>query len=358
MAFVPLTMLPWAVSAGTDVSQAFAPVRWLWYSSLSFLALFMALTFGATVYIAQRLVRPVRGLSVAARSVAEGDRAVTIRTPWGGEIGELAQNLEIMRLHLQNWGSELEAQVQVRTSELEERNRELKVLYETLQHKEEQLRVLLGKVLGAQEDERKRVSLELHDGIGQALSAVSMGLERLDRPDQRSNQQEHVEVLKELTMNALSDLRRIVIALRPAALDYLGLVPAIRRYIELQLGNTGVGFQIHEEGPNTRLEPSLETIVYRVVQEAINNVARHSGATRVRIHLRSSEDTLAVTVEDNGQGFDPTLATAKHGVGLQGMEERVSMAGGELTVHSQPGRGTTVHMEIPLSKRISTPTDA
>ena len=356
MAFVPLQSLPWAVSFGDTVSAAFAPVRQFWVVGLGFMALLTGLAFAATVFVGRRLVQPVKALSLAARGMAEGDRAVAVRFPWGGEIGELGTSLEIMRLRLQAWGSELEEQVRERTAEIEERNRELRGLYETLQRKEEQLRTLLGKVLGAQEDERKRVSRELHDEVGQALTVLSWGLETLEqaKPEQWPHLHEHIGRLKELATTSLDDLRRLVIALRPAALDDLGLVPAIRRYAELYLGDTGVDFQVQQEdGSSARLDPSLESVIYRVVQEAINNVARHSGASQVRIHLQPTAGAFAVTIEDNGRSFDPALAALKHIGGIQGMEERASMVGGTLTVDSRPGRGTTVRLEIPLAERVS-----
>lgn len=354
MAFIPLQTLPWAISSGTTVSEAFDPVREQWSGGLSFLAALTSFAFVGTVFVGRQLVQPMRILSLAARTVAEGNRAVTVRIPWGGEIGELASSLETMRLRLQASGAQLEEQVQLRTTELEERNRELSALYETLQGNGERLRELLGKILGAQEEERKRVSRDLHDGIGQALSALSMGLERLEqaRPDQWPNFRKNIEELRELATYTLGDLRRLTIALRPAALDDLGLVPAIRRYAELHLENAGVDFQVGEEGAGARLDPTLETVVYRVVQEAINNVSRHSGATHASVSLKSEYKAFVAIVKDDGQGFDPSsLTTSEHGVGLQGMEERASLAGGRLTIDSHPGQGTTVRLEVPFTER-------
>ncbi len=355
MTFVPLKVVPWGFAMGTTVAEAFAPVRQLWYGSMSFLALLAGLAFGVAIFVSRRLVQPVAALSKVAKSVAEGNRVATVDIPWGGEIGELARSLETMRLRLQAWTSELEKQVHERTRELQQRNQELVDLYGTLQAKEEQLRTLLGKVLTAQEDERKRVSRELHDGIGQALSALSMGLERLEqaRPGQMPAMQEHIETLKELAVNTLSDLRNLTVALRPAALDDLGLVPAIRRYTELHLVNAGVEFVVEDEGLPERLDPALETVVFRVAQEAINNIARHSHATQAKLSLQYDKGILRLCVEDNGMGFDPTLASFKEGVGLQGMQERASLVGGQLTVESHLGQGSKVLLEVPQAERMS-----
>ncbi|MBI3954343.1 MAG: sensor histidine kinase [Chloroflexi bacterium] len=326
------------------------------------LILFESLGFMVTMLVAwvttRHVVKPTERLTTAAQRIAAGEVEAPINVAAQDEIGTLAESLEIMRLRLQAWGSELEKQVRERTSELEERNRQSRLLYETLQSHERQLRSLLGKVLGAQEDERKRVSRELHDEIGQALSALTMGLERLEdaRPEQWVNLMDQVERLRELAKGTLGDLRRLTVALRPAALDDLGLVPAIRRYAELYLGDAGVDFDVQEENAGSRLDPSLETVIYRVVQEAINNVARHSQATRAKINLSSRGDTFVATVEDNGRGFDPLVT--REGVGLQGMRERASLAGGQLTLDSQTGHGTRVRLQLPLTGKVGLLRDA
>jgi signal transduction histidine kinase len=103
-----------------------------------------------------------------------------------------------------------------------------------------------------------------------------------------------------------------------------------------------------DQGFGPRLERSLETVVYRVAQEAINNIARHSGATQARVHLQSNGNSVSLAVEDNGHGFDQALTSVNQGLGLQGMRERMSMAGGKVAIESQSGRGTTVRLEIPL----------
>ncbi len=353
MSFVPLKTMPWAVSIGTSDSAAFSSVDKLWYGGLVFLNILTGLAFAATIVVARRLVEPIRALSEAAKDVAKGNRDLALEAEWGGEIGELAGSLETMRQRLQAWGVELEGRVRGRTLELEERNRELGSLYETLQEKEEQLRSLLEKVLSAQEDERRRVSRELHDSIGQALSALSMGLERLEqsRPDQWPQLRGEAETLKELASNTLNDLRRLTVALRPAALDDLGLVPAIRRYAELYLGSARVNFEVKEEWSRGRMDHSLEAIVYRVVQEAINNIARHSRATHVIVRIQHKDGTVVVTVEDNGQGFEPNVVNVKGRMGIQGMQERASLVDGKLTIESHPGRGTVVRLKIPLKER-------
>lgn len=349
MAVVPLESLPWALSSGTTVSEAYASVDDLWLGGLAFMSVLTAIAFVATVFVGRRLVRPVKVLNRAARDVVEGASDTAVDIPWGGEIGELGQSLETMRRYLRDRGSELEEQVKQRTVELQERNRELNVLSKTLRVNEEHLRNLLGKVLGAQEDERRRVSRDLHDEIGQALSALSMGMERLEQagPERWPDLQGELLRLKGLANDTLGDLGRITVALRPAALDDLGLVHAIRRYARLYLGAANIAFDIQQEGPTLDLNRALEVVVYRVVQEAINNVTRHSGARNVKILLEANDGSVRAMVTDDGKGFDGRQEFPGNGFGIQGMEERATLVGGRLSVSSEPGSGTTVTLEIP-----------
>lgn len=347
MAFVPLRTLPWALEMDPSTSAASEPANQLRVDSVGILLGFTALALLATIVVGRKVVEPVTSLSAVARRIAEGERTAEIRTPWGGEIGELARSLETMRVRLADWALALEEQVRARTSELEQRNQELGDLYLSLRQQEAQRQTLLGRILGAQEDERRRVSRELHDSIGQTFWALTLGLERLqNRDDCPAGLRAELASLQQLAADSLADLRRLTVALRPAALDDLGLVPAIRRYAELYLSDAGIACEIAADGLGERLDPFLETVVYRVVQEAINNVARHSGATRAEITLRRVAGALQATVVDNGRGFD--RARREPGVGLQGMDERALLVGGKLSVTSTPGGGTTVSLTVPL----------
>jgi signal transduction histidine kinase len=348
MAHIPLSTFPWALEIGSSTAEVYGPSDRLRTGSLVALVVFTGLAFLATTISIRKVVEPVTALNATARRIADGEYTETISTPWGGEIGELAQSLETMRVRLASWAASLEEQVEKRTLELEQRNRDLEALYESLRQQEAQRQDLLGRVLTAQEDERRRVSRELHDSIGQAFWALALNLERLQsKPGCSEELRAELESLRTLATESLGDLRRLTIALRPAALDDLGLVPAIRRYAELYLREANVQFEVVEHGLEHRLAPFLETIVYRVVQEAINNVARHSHAHRARIELSATADSIVATVEDDGIGSD--LSPGRWGVGLQGMNERASLAGGKLTVTSAPGSGTIVTLKVPRS---------
>jgi len=348
MAFVPLQNLPWALEIGTSLTDAYGPADQIRNGIVTALALITVIAFLATTVVVHKIVEPVTALSRIARQIAAGEPSGGLAIPWGGEIGELAQSLETMRLRLAGWAASLEEQVTKRTEELAERNRELRQIYESLRQQETQRQALLGRILTAQEDERQRISRELHDSIGQAFWALTLNLERLQALDGCPPAlQSELASLQKLAAESLRDLRRLTVALRPAALDDLGLVPAIRRYAELYLGDAGIDFEIIEHGMVSRLDPFLETVVYRVVQEAINNVARHSGATRALVELRRDERSLTATVTDNGRGFD--RATQVPGVGLQGMAERALLVGGNLELGSVPGSQTVVELTVPLT---------
>ena len=227
-------------------------------------------------------------------------------------------------------------------------------LYEQLQEKEELRTQLLESVIAAQEEERKRIARELHDETGQSLTALIMNLEALERflPPELVVARERLGRTKGLTSQALEEIRKMILDLRPTALDDLGLVPALRRYAETHLEPVGVKVELEASNLQERLPGHIETVVFRIIQEAINNVARHSKASRVRIFLEGKDSSILGTVEDNGAGFDAGEVLRSRdkvrGLGLAGMRERAVLSGGTCSIVSQAGVGTRVHIEIPV----------
>jgi two-component system sensor histidine kinase UhpB len=161
-----------------------------------------------------------------------------------------------------------------------------------------------------------------------------------------------LERMHDLTNTALQEIRRIILDLRPTVLDHLGLAPALRWCAETRLDGTGIRLSVRELGQARRLSPAMETALFRVVQEALNNVARHSRATRAELVLEFEPTQVQVWVKDNGKGFDParvfSATDTQRGLGLLGMEERMSAMGGTLTIHSTPQDGTTIHLIAPI----------
>jgi signal transduction histidine kinase len=239
------------------------------------------------------------------------------------------------------------ARLYERTSEaLERRLHELNLVNQQLQH-------LTSLVINAQEEERRRIARDLHDDTAQALTAVLVRLRLLARQAEKESIREGILEALSQTSTALEGVRRTAIDLRPSTLDDLGLVPAVESYAREFGERWGIAVKTHVQGFTVRMPRDLELIVYRIVQEALTNVAKHAEATAVEIELHVEGDHLIATVRDNGRGFRPDEVAApsrERGLGLFGMRERAGLAGGYVDVHSRPGEGTTVTMVIPLRR--------
>jgi two-component system sensor histidine kinase UhpB len=206
-------------------------------------------------------------------------------------------------------------------------------------------------VLRAQEEERRRLARDLHDEVNQALTAILLRLEALSQ-GAPAELAEELAALKSLVNQAMEELLRLARQLRPAALDDLGLIAAIEGQLARFSEQTGIQTALHREGAAEGISEDQQTVLYRVVQEALSNTAQHSGATFVDFDLRVfPSHGVELRVRDNGRGFDSTSAGqdggSGSGIGLSGMAERARLVGGELTVNSVPGSGTRVRLYIP-----------
>jgi signal transduction histidine kinase len=204
------------------------------------------------------------------------------------------------------------------------------------------------RVVEAQELERARLARELHDETGQALTSILLGLKPLERTAESAEARTALESVRELVISTLQDVRRLAVELRPSALDDFGLVPAVERLTETFREQSGLRVDLETQLGEERLPSEAETTLYRVIQEALTNVVKHSAAKRVSILLQRKNSAVVAVVEDDGAGFDPSN-TRVDAIGLAGMRERVSLAGGRLQVESSPGAGTTVVAEVPSS---------
>jgi two-component system sensor histidine kinase UhpB len=216
----------------------------------------------------------------------------------------------------------------------------------------QRLHQLSHRILQAQEDERQRVARDLHDEAAQALTSLLVHLRLLERAYTPEQAQERVAELRQLTAQALEEVRRVALDLRPKILDDLGLVAALGWRVDEMNADGEIRAILRVEGIHGRLPRTLELVLYRVAQEALNNVARHSRATQLLVHLSQQGETLRLEVADNGQGFDPQgLAEGRsmgRGLGLMGMSERLSMVHGSIDWISAPGQGTQMVAEVPL----------
>jgi signal transduction histidine kinase len=273
---------------------------------------------------------------------------------------------------LQQAHDELEARVRERTQELAALNQALvaeidermqterslraseavlQASQQELKQSREDLQALAGQLLTAQEEDRRRISRDLHDDINQRLAMLSMDLRQVEkRPP--GDVEELRATIRSISsrLTALSDdVRQMAYRFHPSILDDLGLVKAVRRLVDDFSARTGVKVSYVHKDPTKALAAELSTCLYRVVQESLNNVSRHAQASRVEVELICDEDLLSLSIRDNGRGFDAVRPTNAAGhLGLLSMHERVRLAKGHLEVESAPGKGTHIHVTIPL----------
>jgi signal transduction histidine kinase len=203
------------------------------------------------------------------------------------------------------------------------------------------------RVVEGQEIERKRLARELHDETGQALTSILLGLKSLEQGSSSEEDRERVADLRELVVSTLQDVRRLAVQLRPAALDDFGLAPALDRLAETHRAHEGVAIDLEVRLRDERLPEEVETTVYRIVQEALTNVAKHADAARISILVARKNDSVVAVIEDDGAGFDLD-GVGDESLGLAGIRERVALLGGRLRLETAPGKGTTIAAEVPF----------
>jgi len=206
----------------------------------------------------------------------------------------------------------------------------------------------LRRVFEAQELERRRIALELHDETGQALTSVLLGLRAVEESKSKDELRASAAALRELVVGTLQDVRRLAVELRPKVLDDFGLVAALERLTESFSEQTGIEVDLEARLPRARLPDEVETALYRIVQESLTNVVKHARAGRVSILLTRKNGSVTAVIEDDGRGFEPSERVGA-GMGLVGMRERAVLLGGRLEIESAPGAGTTLAVEVPLS---------
>jgi signal transduction histidine kinase len=313
----PVSNGAWGVTLVQPWAEALGPVltlrRILVGSSLLLLP-FAVLIALAT---ARSIRQPVLAMTAAAERLARGEYGTAVPAAGEDEIGRLAEALEQLR----------------KTLEADERRN-----------------LLLRRVISAQEEERRRIARELHDQTTQQLTALAMQLESVSssHPQTRGL----LGRAQTLVGRMIDDLHRVIYDLRPAVLDDLGLLPAIRTYAETRLATQGI--EVHCEFPESipPLSRDATTALYRIVQEALTNVVRHARAETVLIGCTVTDDRIVLEVEDDGVGFEPSSVERPRetgeGLGLLGMRERLALLGGWLELESERGRGTHVVAVLPL----------
>ncbi|HET6446356.1 MAG TPA: sensor histidine kinase [candidate division Zixibacteria bacterium] len=224
-----------------------------------------------------------------------------------------------------------------------------------LKGREEMLGELLHQVVSAQEGERRRVARELHDGTGQILTGLGLGLAAASesaKADPELASRQLVE-LKKLNAQAMQELHNVIGDLRPSVLDNLGLVPALNAQVRDFQSRTGVRAELIVDGKRRRIRADLETIIFRIAQEALTNIAKHAEAQSVLVRLSLKPSCLKLSIEDDGHGFNPEEVLYRNGSnrsawGLLGIQERVALVGGICSIESEPDKGTRIKATVPL----------
>lgn len=307
----------------------------LWWSAGAILLTVFLVVVLLNQFVIQRLER----LSHAITSFGHGELHAPIRDATTDEIGKISWAFD-----------EMARQVEARETE----NLALSV---ELERRNAQRGDLLERLITAQEDERKRVARELHDDLGQTLGGVAIHVEALDQTLSRNDSHVATQLsqIKHMIVKASDRMYDLILDLRPSSLDDFGLVHALRTQAERVFKNNDIVFELKTEKFNQRLPTEIETALFRVFQEALNNVFRHADANRVTISLACSSEIFKGLIVDDGKGFDleSIQPTGEHprGLGLLGMQERVIQCGGELDIQSGFNQGTHISIVIPLEGR-------
>jgi signal transduction histidine kinase len=241
--------------------------------------------------------------------------------------------------------------VELLAQSLREITRQNEKLFGELLAGERRFRGLARSVWNVQEAERRRLARDLHDGIGQTLTALKQQLDVVEQsasalPDFPEAARGRLRDAAELAAQALHETRELSRLLRPQILDDLGLEPALRWLTRTFSERTGVALEVDLVNVDGRFQPDLETLAYRIVQEGLNNVAKHAGASRGQVLARREGGELELVVADDGRGFDPQ-APDGDGSGLRGMRDRVELFGGRIDIGSRPGKGTRIVARVP-----------
>ncbi len=350
LAFVPLEMAPWGISILEPEEDVFAPASRLKRTFLALAVIFIGTAFILTIGISRSIVDPLNDLIRGTDRIAKGDLSEPILFQGSDEIGVLSHSFETMRLRL----VESMEHITKHTLGLETRVRE-----RTRQINESQKRaeILLQKVITSQEEERKRIGRELHDDTLQDLSAALMKID-MCRLDPGNVSLQKIDSIRGIIVNSLDGVIGIIQNLRPTLLDDLGLVAAIKSLLDVHLGEKGINYFLNTASvTDLRFRPEVEITLFRIVQEAVANTARHARAENFFIKMNINDDIVAVDIEDDGEGFNlkhlyPTgshEALDRRGLGLMGMKERVSLINGTIHICSTPSQGTQIEIRIPLT---------
>jgi signal transduction histidine kinase len=292
--------------------------------------------FIVTLVVNRFVLNRLEGFSTAIVDMGEGQLPLPLPESQPDEIGRLSSAFNAM------------------VKQVKARNAEINTFSETQRLQSEQRGELLRRLITAQEDERKRVARDLHDELGQTLSGLSLRAEALKQHITPDSEQA-IRLLDQISMllnETLDQMYDLILALRPSVLDDMGLPAALDAHVNWVLSESNITFELDVDKLIGRMPPEVETTLYRVFQEALNNIVRHAKANHVQITLRCNDGVFEGEILDDGQGFDienvRLHGEEPRGLGLLGMKERVLQFNGQLDILSQPGKGTRIFISIPV----------
>lgn len=349
-AIVPVRQMHWALSLREPETATLADANRLRRSLFFWVPLLVVLGLLFADGVTQSVLRPIGVLRRAAERIAAGEMEPAIPPLGDDEVGRLGRSLEHMRSALKSSMDAIEQANTTLEARVEERTREREVLYRQLAERDEARSRLLRQVITAQEDERKRLARELHDETCQTVSALAMRLETAAATLPPGVDGAPLLEARTLAVRTLEELHRLIYDLRPSVLDDLGLWSAIAWYADRHLSKQGVAVRCEFNDVERRLPPLMETALFRVVQEAISNIAKHARAEQVLIQCGIRGDVLTIEIEDDGEGFDPAAVRRPrdegHGWGLLGITERVEALGGTVVIDTAPDQGVRVVVSV------------
>ncbi len=348
LAFVPLETAPWGISIQELKADVFASAANLKKMFIGLGFIFLGTAFILTIGISRSIVNPLKDLIHGADLIARGDLSNAIAPHGSDEIGILSKSFETMRRKLVKSGERIRRHTQELETRVKERTRQIN---ESQQRAEK----LLKKVISTQEEERKRIARELHDDTLQEMLAALMKID-ICRLNPAEITMDKIDTIRGIITRAYDGLISMMQNLRPSLLDDLGLIPAVQSLLNMHLGDRGIQYFINTAGlKDNRFRPEVEIILFRIVQEAVANIARHSQAENVFVLFKCDRTAVYAEIEDDGTGFDlSSLITRapdvrdRRGLGIMGMKERALLIGGSMEICSQPGIGTKIVVQIPL----------
>jgi len=350
VAVVPFAMAPWGITIQEPEEDVFAPSIKLKRTFVLLAVIFLGTAFMLAVGISRSVVRPVNELIAGADRIAGGDLSMPVAVGGSDEIGSLGQSFETMRVRLagsleniKNHNLELENRVKERTKQIRESRKKVENL--------------LKKIISVQEEERRRIARELHDDTIQNLSALLMKID-MCKLYPESITAGKIEEIRKIILQSLDGLKITIQNLRPAILDDLGLEAAIKWLLQTHLKERGVSYFFNlSDISEVNLNPDVQFSIFKIIQEAIINIARHAHAENVVITAGIKNQNFYICIEDDGEGFntDSLLRKTVHyekdgkGLGLLGMKERAYLIDGKLEICSHYGWGTMITLHVPLN---------